>query len=301
VDLIIYHKSCPDGFCAAFIASKRYPEAKLLARDHGLEPPYKEVDGKDVLVVDFSWRTREQNVIMAAAAKSFRILDHHKTAQETLQGLDFATFDMNRSGAGITWDELFGKIEQVGGIYVPGRPRPWWVDYVEDRDLWRKLLPNSDEVNAYIMTLPYTSEAWDTLLSTTLEDAARLGRGGLAYIQHYVREAVVHGQKGILRNYPALIINALYMNISEVAGELAKMCDGIGIGYFERGDGIMQFSLRSRNDVDVSAIAKTYGGGGHKNAAGFQLPVGQGRIFVDEILGRKFDANGTMLKAIALY
>jgi uncharacterized protein len=291
MDLIIYHKSCPDGFCAAFIANKKYPEAKLLARDHGLEPPYEEVAGKDVLVVDFSWRTREQNVIMAAAAKSFRILDHHKTAQETLQGLDFATFDMNRSGAGITWDELYGKEEKVNSLIIPGRPRPWWVDYVEDRDLWRKQLPASDEVNAHIMTFPYTIEAWETLLNTTPEDAARLGKGALSQIQHYVREALEHGQKGTLDEYPALIINALYMNISEVAGELAKLCDGIGIGYFERGDGKMQFSLRSRNDVDVSAIAKNFGGGGHKNAAGFQLDVAQGRGFVDKVLNRGIE-NG---------
>ena len=142
MDLIVYHRSCPDGFCAAFIAHKRYPEAKLLARDHGLEPPYAEVKGKDVLVVDFSWRTREQNIEMASCTRSFRILDHHKTAQETLQGLDFVTFDMNRSGAGLAWDYLFGKDSINALMDYQGLPRPWWVNYVEDRDLWRKQLPD---------------------------------------------------------------------------------------------------------------------------------------------------------------
>jgi nanoRNase/pAp phosphatase (c-di-AMP/oligoRNAs hydrolase) len=32
-------------------------------------------------------------------------------------------------------------------------------------------------------------------------------------------------------------------------------------------------SLRSNGDYDVSAIAKAFGGGGHRNAAGFQVPV----------------------------
>lgn len=32
------------------------------------------------------------------------------------------------------------------------------------------------------------------------------------------------------------------------------------------------FSLRSIGDFDVSAVAKLYGGGGHRNAAGFQAP-----------------------------
>jgi len=283
VDLIIFHRNCPDGFCAAFIAHQRYPEAKLLARDHGLEPPYAEVKGKDVLVVDFSWRTREQNLELAELSKTFRILDHHKTAQETLQGLDFATFDMNRSGAGLAWDYLFG--EDSRQIIV--RPRPWYVDYVEDRDLWRKALPYTDEVNAYIMTLPYDFTAWEGLAAMkTYEEAAFKGQGALAHVKHYVREALTNARAGKLVGYEAMIINALYMNISEVAGELAKLCDGIGIGYFERGDGIMQFSLRSRNEVDVSTIAKQLGGGGHRNAAGFQLPVAQGRLFVDRVIGR---------------
>ncbi len=151
MDLIIYHKSCPDGFCAAFVAHQRYPEAKLLGRDHGLEPPYEEVKDKDVLVVDFSWRTREENIVLSRLAKSFRILDHHKTAQETLSGLDFATFDMNRSGAGLAWDYLYG--ENSPQIII--RPRPWYVNYVEARDLWGKILPFPEEVNAYIIPLEH--------------------------------------------------------------------------------------------------------------------------------------------------
>jgi nanoRNase/pAp phosphatase (c-di-AMP/oligoRNAs hydrolase) len=31
--------------------------------------------------------------------------------------------------------------------------------------------------------------------------------------------------------------------------------------------------LRSNGDYDVSAIAKAFGGGGHKNAAGFEVQV----------------------------
>jgi nanoRNase/pAp phosphatase (c-di-AMP/oligoRNAs hydrolase) len=38
--------------------------------------------------------------------------------------------------------------------------------------------------------------------------------------------------------------------------------------------GLRIFSLRSVGDFDVSAIAKIYGGGGHKNAAGFTVPIG---------------------------
>lgn len=36
-------------------------------------------------------------------------------------------------------------------------------------------------------------------------------------------------------------------------------------------DGIFRVSLRSKGDVDVSGIAESYGGGGHKNAAGCRV------------------------------
>jgi uncharacterized protein len=287
MDLIIYHNNCPDGFCAAFVAHKKFPNAVLLPRDHGLNPPYEEVTGKDVLVVDFSWRTREENEKMASLAKSFWILDHHKTAQATLDGLGFATFDMNRSGAGLAWDYLFGISQPVyPGVLDNIKQRPWYVNYVEDRDLWNHKMICTKEVNAYIGTLPFTLEAWKSLDNMKWDEAARQGAGALAHIEHYVREGINHGQKGELAGFPALIVNCLYLNVSELAGALATKANGIGIGYFERGDGIMQFSLRSRSDIDVSAIAKGFGGGGHKNAAGFQLPVLQGRAFVDNVLGR---------------
>lgn len=282
MDIILYHNACPDGWTAAYIAKMRYPEAELMPRDHGLEPPYKEVEGKDVLVVDFSWRTREQNDKMASLAKSFHILDHHRTAQAVLEGAPYVMFDMNRSGAGLTWDCLFRK-NWFSDI------RPWYVDYVEDRDLWRHQLPNSKEANAYIGTLPMTMEAWNSLSQTSIEQAVELGRGALAHIEHYVREAVKQAQSGVLnlksKQYSVLLVNIPYLNVSEVGHALAQKVD-VGIGWFERGDGMIQFSLRSIGDIDVSEIAKAFGGGGHKNAAGFQFSLIEGRKIIDGILGR---------------
>jgi phosphoesterase RecJ-like protein len=37
-------------------------------------------------------------------------------------------------------------------------------------------------------------------------------------------------------------------------------------------DGEVRVSLRSKYDVNVRSVAASYGGGGHKNAAGFTAP-----------------------------
>ena len=287
MDLVIFHNKCPDGFCAAFIAKKRYPEAEILALDHGEPVPFDQVAGKDVIVTDFSWPNREDNIRLHDSAKSFHIYDHHKSAAERLEGLDFVTFDMKRSGAGLAWDYLFGKDmplmwagENIGKPFVHQR-RPWYVNYVEDRDLWNHALPNTMAVNAYLMSLPMTIEAWSTLDILKVEYVEQFGAGILNHINRYVQEAAAEAQSGHWRieykpldvksinYYSVSIVNCPYMNCSEVGNILAQTAE-VGVTWFERADGMTQFSLRSVGDIDVCEIAKFFGGGGHMHAAWLQ-------------------------------
>ena len=295
MDIIYYHAACPDGFCAAFIAKKRYPGAVAIGLNHGLteaelDKIFADSMHKDVLMVDFSFKTRDLNDQMDRVAKSFCILDHHKTAQAVLEGAPYATFDMKRSGAGLTWDYLFGKDSTIsdcaGGQMKPFvyAVRPWYVDYVEDRDLWNWKLPNSREICAYLGTLKFTFEDWaklDLLLPT---DAISFGTGALLHIEHYVREAVAKAQTGHLAGAKVAILNVPYLNCSEVGNELAKTHD-FSMTWYEDGDRI-RFSLRSIGDIDVSQTAVRHGGGGHKNAAGFEMSLFDGRKLIDAALNR---------------
>jgi len=303
MDLIITHAKCPDGWCAALITKRRYPEAEIMPLDHGEPVPFDAVRDKNVIVVDFSWPNREDNIELHRIAKSFHIFDHHKSAFEKLEGLDFVTFDMKRSGAGLAWDYLFGKDSK--GLIWPTfddvldgnnlfHSRPWYVDYVEDRDLWNWALPDSKAVSSYLMSLPMTVEGWSRLDSPFLSasDAAVLGEGILRHVDRYVQEAAHEAQRGFLqiadgRYLTAEVVNCPYMNCSEVGNVLAKRAD-VGITWFERADGQTQFSLRSEGDIDVSAIAKTYGGGGHLHAAGFRMNLQEGRRFLDTVLSREW-------------
>ena len=321
MDIIFSHNHCPDGFVAALIAKRRYPEAEVIFLDHGADHTenLKKAEGRDVLMLDFSLRTREENDTLAASTRSFQILDHHKSAREVLEGAPYAVFDMKRSGAGLAWDYLYGADRDGYRAYtLPYKPefvheqsvyqveRPWYVSYVEDRDLWNWKLENSREVCAYLGTLPLEFEAWEFLDKIDPYTAYLRGTGALAHINHYVREAVKQAQIGTLvlpysdeggtkaqiafrkfigEGYKVAVLNVPYLNCSEVGNELAKTAD-FGMTWFERGDGITQFSLRSIGDFDVSEIAKKYGGGGHRNAAGFQMEYGRARLLIDVILGR---------------
>ena len=300
MDLIIYHADCPDGFCSAFVAKKRFPEAELLSATYGQEPPFDAVYGRDVLVVDFSW-PRQVVLELDLAARTLKILDHHKTAEAELKDLDFATFDMNRSGATLTWDYCFdGEYLEMGGLWNPelmflnpahkflsdyyfmSSRRPWYVNYVEDRDLWRFQLPDSKEVNAFIMSLPHTIKAWTRLENMEWNEAAKLGHAIRLHIDHYIEKLVAQRTLGALDGYSVAVVNAPYPNISDVGHALCDHAE-IGLGWFVRGDGMMQFSLRSRDGLDVAEIAKRRGGGGHRNASGFQVSLTEGRAILDSM------------------
>jgi phosphoesterase RecJ-like protein len=55
---------------------------------------------------------------------------------------------------------------------------------------------------------------------------------------------------------------------------LPRSIDGVKIAVMLKAfkDGAVRVSLRSRDDTDVQAVAKVFGGGGHKNAAGCTVP-----------------------------
>lgn len=307
MDLILYHNNCPDGWCAAYICKKRYPTAALMGLNHGLkeedlESLFSFCEDKDVLMVDYSLRTRESNDRLNLVAKSFRILDHHKTAQAVLAGADYATFDMTRSGAGLAFDYLLGKDSDYhkgvsaynpeGLTGVPPLERPWWVSYTEDQDLWNWVLPDSQEINAFLVVQERSEERWDVIASQISQDDARLnGKGVRSYIEYYTRSVVAEAQEGMLFfggiNHRAAVVNIPYAGVSEAGNALCKDGYPISLLWFERRDGQTQFSLRGDGSVDVSAIAKSFGGGGHHNAAGFQLSLTEGRNLVDTVLGRK--------------
>ena len=64
----------------------------------------------------------------------------------------------------------------------------------------------------------------------------------------------------------------------------------VSVFFKENEAGILRCSLRSKGEIDVASIATEYGGGGHKNAAGFKttLPLDEIERKVLEDLKRYF-------------
>lgn len=261
--IVLYHAKCPDGFASAWAAWKKLGDsAEYQPCRYG--DPTPDVTGKIVYIVDFSF-PRHVLLDMAEKAQHVTLLDHHKTAEADLKGLEHPKleihFDMNKSGATLTWYHFFGD-------------EPCWlVQYAEDRDLWRHALPGSLEVNSYLQALPHNFEKFSEVFEGGQEAAKVAGVGCLTWVRYYVNSTKkLSYPMRFLGHDNIPVVNAPFTAISEVVGELSEG-HPFAMGWHVREDGKIVYSLRSRGDFDVSALAKTCGGGGHKNAAGFTLDL----------------------------
>lgn len=291
--LCIYHGACDDGFAAAWAVRKALgDDVEFYPGVYQKEPPPHA--GRDVIFVDFSYK-RPVLDAMAKVAGSILILDHHKTAAEDLNDIPtappfggwraaawngrlsanvrmVALFDMQRSGAALAWD------------YFVGGDRPDFIEYVQDRDLWRKVLSGGDEFTIALRSYPQDFAVWDGLVLAGADSLIAEGESIQRYYRLRVEELKRSAYPATLSGVKCWISNAPYFAASEVAGELCDCRDAqFGACYFEVEAGRFQYSLRSRGDFDVSAIARQFGGGGHKNAAGFSThgavhqPDGEGK------------------------
>lgn len=137
--LVVTHGSCMDGLGAAWAMSLFLPAHAEFVEGHYGNPP-ADVEGKIVILTDFSYK-RAVLEDLAHKAKRLIVLDHHDSAQKDLEGLAYAYFDQDRSGARLAWDYV-SQMKDMPVILVPPV-----LAYIEDRDIWKWGMHKSKEVN----------------------------------------------------------------------------------------------------------------------------------------------------------
>ena len=270
--LCIYHGNCADGFASAWVVRKFFGDGKVDFHAGVYQNAPPDVEGRDVIMVDFSYK-KSVLLDMADRAAKITILDHHKTAADDLKELvDIPLensrcpldikFDMERAGARITWDYYFPKV----------RP-PQLLLHIEDRDLWRFVLPFTREIQANIFSYLYDFDLWDKLMAS---DPAELIREGAAIERKHFKDigelVKVTRREMVIGGIIVPVANLPYTFTSDAGHLMAtEHPSKVGVCYWDTPEGRV-FSLRSTDDgPDVSEIAKQYGGGGHAHASGFRL------------------------------
>lgn len=302
-EVVFYHSPCADGMAAALAVYLRFgKDLDYRPINYGQDIEIDGLERKNVYFVDF-FPSLSQLEAVCDAASNVIVLDHHKTAKETADTLaktepEWASnlaylFDMERSGAGITWD-FFHEANRM----------PKLIAHVQDRDLWRFKLQGSKEVSEYLFSLPYTFEAWsevfyemetETGYTRVIDQGKALVAKKLKDIREYAEKSLQwwwfdgprsgmepKAQQRCSPNAASVsdavdvgwrvpVLNIPYTHGSDAADVVLDMHgDAPFFAYYMDKQDHRQWGLRSRNEFDVSALAKARGGGGHKNAAGFR-------------------------------
>lgn len=293
-DICVYHGGCDDGFGAALAVWKAWGDGVAYV-PAGYSKPLELPDegkGKHIIMVDFSLK-REAMRALGNRAASVIVLDHHKTAEAELREwtLGNGNVDLGAKLAEVEQNLALNDMENVPPIIayfcmqksgarmawefcLPRVPVPSLIAAVEDRDLWRFAIPSTRKVSAALRTLPHDFGLWNGLtygnLAGLITDGEAVLRGHAKNISEFLRNRYWTEVGG----YRVPVVNVPYHYASDTANELLKIEPEAPFAacWFQRGDGKRQWSLRSEDGrVDVSEVAARMGGGGHRNAAGFEV------------------------------
>lgn len=266
----------------------------------------------DIYILDFSF-PREVMDALFKYAKRVVWLDHHASvfkdwgvpfgdvADELTLGLvqpnnHTVVLNNNKSGAMLAWEYLH-----------PGTEVPMLIQHIDDRDRWQFKLEGSRELHAALNSYkPWSFEQWHKYMLEPYEvdfdikEGAAILRAHNQNVQATLKQArlcqiVKPGKQRGCRVEPpwshrvsgpnhlgyfdeayvsGLAANAPAFLASDLGHELANKSGTFGLVWSMAADGQVHCSLRSNGEYDVSAIAKAFGGGGHRNAAGFSVETG---------------------------
>ena len=235
-------------------------------------------------------------------AKYVVILDHHKSSEQmildnkellaSIKNLSIE-FDMERSGCQMTWDYFFDS-----------QTRPFFIDYMGDRDLWTWKLPFSKEINNALWELGYIDSYDLTKMTGLLEDSETKfndlkSKGELIENMNKRQidigvanalEAQFKFENKIYRVWLAGNVNPILR--SELGNVLCSkpfkdgiMPDFTACWQYDPKSDEWWISFRgvSTRSPDLSVLSSRLGGGGHPMASGITLkstPEGLKKVFI---------------------
>ena len=264
--LVFYHSGCMDGFSAAWVAHQKFGDnAEYIPATHN---EMYDVKDKEIYMVDISISDKEEDIKQLVQDNDVTFIDHHITRQNLVSLFKKSHFALDKSGAVLTWE-----------YFNPGKEVPLFLKHVQAQDIWDWKLPSTREIMTAVSVCEQTFEIWDKIVADIEKESERnkyIGKGKimLDYFNRLCDEIIEDGKSLVqFEGHQVYAVNVPHIFASVIGNNLALYKNSFGIIWFQDNNQI-RVSLRSIKDFDISVIAKKYGGGGHKNAAGFKLPLG---------------------------
>lgn len=291
--VVLYHDKCMDGAVSAALVVRYMQDTygkfvTLYPVQYGCDIVICKPEDY-VIIVDFSFEP-ERLQELATLVSGLLIVDHHYTATSTIEQyvkttmpefnyfLDVDPAGKNACGASLT-HKLFGSGHSS------------LVELTTTHDLWK----HNGDLNHDALKLNYSFSDKcrcldasnpvvklftnlidnDSEVNEWIENGQKIVEASVAVMQKTIDDTGVFYKVGFdfgtgVQVMTVPIVNSAKSGTSVLGGELARHY-GVGVTYFyDAVGGKYVYSLRSHSqDYDVSHYAKSMGGGGHRNAAGF--------------------------------
>lgn len=272
--VVFYHSADLDGHCSGAIVRRaliiKGDEPEMIGIDYGDEFPWEKITAEtDVVMVDFCLQPAEGMLRLRDSCNTFTWIDHHKTAIEALKDEDInGVRDVRLAACEICGGVFFPESPFIEAVYLLGRYDVWdksnlnlWSDRIYPFQMGMRLLDTNPE-----------SELWRSIL---LGDYGpdRIIKDGWVVIKYQERQnkRLMDGAFDVqLNGLRCLAVNG-YGNFQTFESKWDKTeYDAVLAFQNVRGEFWTCLLFTDKPEIDVSETAKSLGGGGHKQEAGFQ-------------------------------
>lgn len=299
--VVIYHDHCIDGTCAAWVASQYLPKdavfvpvsyGKQLIEEQMPVEAISNASERTIYILDWCPEMVDLDDICSSYQKVV-LIDHHESAIKKLQDhydfddYEFVTRPKNLEMFLATENQWSGAMgtamwfssnyhKEHGGIaFDLNLKEHWLVKAVDDRDRWQFKLPNTKEINEGLFHMGTDLNMWKPC---PFDENQKLGLiiNGTLLIQKKQKdcESIVKSCTWVDEDTNVAVCNCSYLYASDAGNMLAKKHRMAIMWYIDK-DFTLKVSLRSNKEtagwINCAEFAAKHKGGGHANAAGFEL------------------------------
>jgi oligoribonuclease NrnB/cAMP/cGMP phosphodiesterase (DHH superfamily) len=271
-----FHSVDLDGQCSAAIVKFAHPECELIGINYGEQFPFDRITKEEIIwLVDFTLQPFENMFKLSSKLypNNFIWIDHHKTAFEEAYKSKFVCegdIQVGKGACELVWEYIFHS------------KCPEGIELLGIYDTWRFNEQNRDTVLQFQSgcrlenTDPNNQDFWIKVFTgnfSIFKDViCQNGKTILKYQEQQNERYVKNKSFGTkFEDLRAIVCNVGETNSSFFNSVYDESKYDIMITFSFLPSYIWTVSLyTTKEEIDVGMIAKKYGGGGHKSAAGFQ-------------------------------
>jgi oligoribonuclease NrnB/cAMP/cGMP phosphodiesterase (DHH superfamily) len=277
-----YHSADLDGHCSGAIVKFIYPECDMLGINYGQDFPWSEIGENEIVyMVDFSLQPFSDMEKLNQLCHLIWI-DHHKTAIQDAIDSGTVFYGIQRDGIGacaLVWEFL-----------CDGEDTPNAVQLLAEYDVWdhsrTETLPFQYGMRFEENTTPENQDLWRPLFRDVfVGDIINTGETILkyedrqnekfckAYSFETIMPAYPPSQDEIPPGYKAIACNRGFTNSKLFESVYDPKIHDMMVTFCRLKLPAHKWTVSmysTKENVDCGAVAKAFGGGGHKGAAGFQ-------------------------------